>query len=205
VHVLHQTKQVKTRITDGLCKASAGAPRWLETDGVAHNAVVCELALFGSEPASSEWVVWEQEESDDGDTESHCAFDDEEPGCVHQQQLKQPGSGLDLPFPTRQPVLCVKGCERSLCNESRECGSKDIARVQDTDARRNLLTSVEEREQVQSAWIVWRLRNSEEEAHDNETCVVVGQSSACGNDGPCHHTDAHVDRGANFLGRHQHV
>jgi hypothetical protein len=94
VHVLHQTQQVKTRIADGLREASAGALRWLKADCIAHNAVVCELALFRSEPASSEWVVGEQEEADYSNTESYCAFDDEEPECDHQLRVWQSGGCL---------------------------------------------------------------------------------------------------------------
>lgn len=84
MHVLHQTKQVKTRITDCLRKASAGALRLLQTYSVTNNTVVRELALFWSKPACGERVVGEQEEADDGNAEGHCTFDDKEPGYAHQ-------------------------------------------------------------------------------------------------------------------------
>lgn len=87
MHILHQTEQVKTRIANSLSKASTGALRRFETDSVAHNAVVCKLALFRSEPASCKWVIWEQKEANYSNAESYRAFYDEEPVPDCQSQV----------------------------------------------------------------------------------------------------------------------
>lgn len=111
----------------------------------------------------------------------------------------------DLPLPSLQAVGVVQRGECGFSNEPGERRRENVARVQNTNTSCDLLACIEEREQVESTWIVRSFSNTEEKSNHNEASIVVGEGGTSRDNGPCHHADTHVDRWSNFLGGHEHV
>jgi hypothetical protein len=47
--------------------------------------------------------------------------------------------------------------EHTGCNEACKCSSKDVARVQDSNSRGNLLSRVKDAQEVHGSGVVWSL------------------------------------------------
>lgn len=82
MHVLHEAEEVQPRVADGLQEASARALALRDLGGVAGDAVVCQLAFLGGEPAGREGEVREKPQPDAGNAEGHGTFDNEQPISV---------------------------------------------------------------------------------------------------------------------------
>jgi hypothetical protein len=65
-----------------LAEADPDTGCFLALCGVGGDAVVGELALSLAEPAGLEWVVGEEKEGEEGDTDREGSLDDEEPRGV---------------------------------------------------------------------------------------------------------------------------
>lgn len=70
MHVLHKDQQIKPWVPKSLHKAGSCSLALFQADGVSFNAVVCKLALLGSQPSCGERGVGKDEDTDYGDTNS---------------------------------------------------------------------------------------------------------------------------------------
>lgn len=124
VHVLHECEKPEFGVAGGLQEALDARGRGLVAHGVALDAVVCELALFRSEPFGVEGVVGEGENSAKGDDEGRNTLDDEEPAPAGET-----GHAVHL--------------EDAESNQAGECSGEDVAGVEDGNAGRDFLAGVE--------------------------------------------------------------
>lgn len=105
----------------------------------------------------------------------------------------------EQPLPAMHAILLVKRGKGCSSDQTSECDSENVARVQDGDTGGDLLACVEQGEDVQGTWVEGSLDESKEESNNNQSCVVLDKSGQGSDDTPDDHTATHVDAGSDVL------
>lgn len=176
MHVGHQAEQPNNGVADGLLEARHDRGVSGVGGGVELHAVVGEITLLRSEPLGGGGEVGEDEVSDHRDHEGHDALEDEEP------------------LPAGDAAEAVHAVEDTGSDESGKSGSQDVSGVEDGNASGNLLSVVEDGEDVHGAGVEGGLSETEEETSEQEADEVLGEGGQSRDDGPEHHDETHVPR-----------
>lgn len=80
--------------------------------------------------------------------------------------------------------------------------SKNVTSVENGDSCGQLFARVECRQNVQCSWIVWSLRDTEEEPRKQEARVISTDSSQATDDSPHSHARGHPDAGLHPCDHH---
>ena len=176
MHVRHEAEDPDQGILGRLLETHHGAGLALVLGGVELHTVVGQVALLLSEPPRREWRVGEHKVSNHSDDKGDGALEDEEP------------------LPAGKSSEIVHAMEDSGSNETSESSGENVAGVENGDAGGNLLTGVEEREEVDGAGIVGSFSDTEEEAGEEEADEVLGQGGEGRHNSPKHHHDTlHIE------------
>lgn len=125
-HVLHETKDIKARVSDCLHKASFGSLARCHAHSIALYALVCQMALRLGQPLRGEREVGQKIHGDHSNAESNCAFDTEY--SVSDLIMAVLSTSLHKkPLPSRQTMYLVEGAEGGGGNQSGEGCGHDIA------------------------------------------------------------------------------
>lgn len=79
MHVLHENKEIESRVADSLHEACSCSLALLQADCIPLHAVVRELTFLRREPLGGERLVGKQVDAHDRDTDRDHAFDNEQP------------------------------------------------------------------------------------------------------------------------------
>lgn len=93
---MHEAEEPDTVVFEGLLETLSGRTLLLQIHGVALNSLVGELTPFGRQPRRRQWEVRQDKASHDGDEESYCALENEQP---------LPARGLQSVSVTWRPAL----------------------------------------------------------------------------------------------------
>lgn len=176
--VLHENKDPNFGVGDGLLQSRPDGSISLHADRVAEHAVVSKLPLLRGQPPRLQRRIGQREASSNGKHQCDGTLDDEEPAPALE---------------THSPI---ETAEDARGDQAREGRGEDVARVEHADARGQLLAGVEDGQQVQGARVEGRLHDTEEEARQHHSDVVLGQCGERGHNGPADHEGAHPPRGA---------
>lgn len=105
-------------------------------------------------------------------------------------------------MPTSIPEFTVELEDTRSDQAGKGCG-EDVTGVEDGDSCGDFGSGVEVGDDEQSAGVVWRFDNTEEESSEEETDKVLAERGADGEDGPGDHDAAEEERGLDS--GHQHV
>lgn len=195
MHVCHTSKDPDHGIRGSLLKAVPCRSLTLVLDGVELHAVDCEIALLLSEPLSVVGEVGEEEETDDGNDEGNSTLKNEEPynSNTISKALLGSSDGMKMrTFPARESGNIIETMEDTGGDQASECSGKNVSGVQNSDSSGNLLTSVEDREQVDGTRVVRRFCDTKEESGEQEAGEVLGHSGQGRHNSPEHHSNAHI-------------
>lgn len=127
--MLHEDEDPDAVIGESFLQTLDGGDLALLVDSILSDSFTGKNSLFGSEPSSDTWVIWEEVCSDDGNDEGYNSLDDEKPSPSFEA-----GNTVHL--------------EEDNCNQTSECCGKDVTRVKDSDTCGNLLPGIENGEKV---------------------------------------------------------
>ena len=160
MHVLHEDKDPDAVILCSLLETDDGGDFAILVDRVGANTLACKDALFWGQPSGDCWVIWKHVDADECNDERSDTLEDEKPS------------------PSLETSDSVE-LEDTDGDETGESSGEDVAGVQDCDSGCDLLTSVEDGQQVQCTWVEWRLCDSQEESGEEEAGEVLGDTSEC--------------------------
>lgn len=187
MHVLHENKQIETRVPKSLRKTGPHSLAGLQANSVPLDTVMRQLTLLGRQPLCRQRLVGQQEDANSRYANGNDSLDDEQPlPAMHAMFIIQRGK-----------------CRRS--NQARKRDRENVTSVQNRHPRGNLFARVKQTQDVQRSRVKRRLDKAQEEAHQDQASVVLDQRCESRYTAPNRAAHRHVDRRPHFVRRHEHV
>lgn len=165
----HSAEEPHRRVAGGLLETLRSAGFTLVGDGIELHSVVGEVPLVLREPPSGQGEVGQQEKAGNCDDKCDSALEDEEP------------------LPACNAGDVIHAVEDAGSDEAGKGSSQNVTSVENRDSGSDLLTRVEDGEDVNGAGVIGRFCEPQEEASEEEAFEVLGHSRESAHNSPEHH------------------